>query len=263
MRKIIMIAINIIALILMSSSDVKQRIVGASIIIFCYLFLLLDYTLSNRRYKDYKTERVVAPILKARKQFKVEKIATYKVNEGVLTEEKWRELRLVLNSFALEFLHTNFPDVEWDSQFYLMKYDERVAGAFMSIGLYKNLMFTEKPMSPILVNESFLYAVLKFNDFGIIKPVVEHELVHYALWKQGKKFGDYQEDFENKLLELNVPSNNPENSNAYGFGVARVETENGIEDTLSLVIPPSKSAEKDYKQVLKTYINKCNRKGYY
>lgn len=263
MRKIIMIAINIIALILMSSSDVKQRIVGASIIIFCYLFLLLDYTLSNRRYKDYKTERVVAPILKARKQFKVEKIATYKVNEGVLTEEKWRELRLVLNFFALEFLHTNFPDVEWDSQFYLMKYDERVAGAFMSIGLYKNLMFTEKPMSPILVNESFLYAVLKFNDFGIIKPVVEHELVHYALWKQGKKFGDYQEDFENKLLELNVPSNNPENSNAYGFGVARVETENGIEDTLSLVIPPSKSAEKDYKQVLKTYINKCNRKGYY
>ena len=258
-----MIAINIIALILMSSSDVKQRIVGASIIIFCYLFLLLDYTLSNRRYKDYKTERVVAPILKARKQFKVEKIATYKVNEGVLTEEKWRELRLVLNSFALEFLHTNFPDVEWDSQFYLMKYDERVAGVFMSIGLYKNLMFTEKPMSPILVNESFLYAVLKFNDFGIIKPVVEHELVHYALWKQGKKFGDYQEDFENKLLELNVPSNNPENSNAYGFGVARVETENGIEDTLSLVIPPSKSAEKDYKQVLKTYINKCNRKGYY
>lgn len=258
MRKIIMIAINIIALILMSSSDVKQRIVGVSIIIFCYLFLLLDYTLSNRRYKDYKTARIVAPILKARKQFKVEKIATYKVNEGVLTEEKWRELRLVLNSFALEFLHTNFPDVEWDSQFYLMKYDERVAGAFMNIGFYKNLMFTEKPMSPILVNESFVYAVLKFNDFGIIKPVVEHELVHYALWKQGKKFGDYQEDFENKLLELNVPSNNPENSNAYGFGVARVESENGIEDTLSLVIPPSKSSEKNYKHVLEKYINKCN-----
>lgn len=258
MRKIIMIAINIIALILMSSSDVKQRIVGVSIIIFCYLFLLLDYTLSNRRYKDYKTERVVAPILNAKKQFKVEKIATYKVNEGVLTEEKWRELRLLLNSFALEFLHTNFPDVEWDSQFYLMKYDERVAGAFMSIGLYKNLMFTEKPMSPILVNESFLYAVIKFNDFGIIKPVVEHELVHYALWKQGKKFGDYQEDFENKLLELNVPSNNPENSNTYGFGVARVESENGTEDTLSLIIPPSKSSEKDYKHVLEKYINKCN-----
>lgn len=258
MRKIIMIAINIIALILMSSSDVKQRIVGVSIIIFCYLFLLLDYTLSNRRYKDYKTERVVAPILNAKKQFKVEKIATYKVNEGVLTEEKWRELRLLLNSFALEFLHTNFPDVEWDSQFYLMKYDERVVGAFMSIGLYKNLMFTEKPMSPILVNESFLYAVIKFNDFGIIKPVVEHELVHYALWKQGKKFGDYQEDFENKLLELNVPSNNPENSNTYGFGVARVESENGTEDTLSLIIPPSKSSEKDYKHVLEKYINKCN-----
>ena len=259
MRKIIMIAINIIALFLMSSDDVKHRVVGVSIIIFCYLFLLLDYTLPNRSYKNYKTARVVAPILSARKQFKVKKIATYKVNEGVLTEEKWRELRLVLNSFALEFLHSNFPDVEWDSQFYLMKYDERVAGAFMSIGLYKNLMFTEKPISPILVNESFLYAVIKFNDFGIIKPVVEHELVHYALWKQGKKFGDHQEDFENKLLELNVPSNNPENSNAYGFGIERIETENGIEDTLALVIPPSKSSEKDYKQVLEAYINKCSR----
>ena len=98
-----MIAINIIALVLMSSSDVKQRVVGVSIIIFCYLFLLLDYTLPNRSYKNYKTARVVAPILKARKQFKVEKIATYKVNEGVLTEEKWRELRLVLNSFVAYF----------------------------------------------------------------------------------------------------------------------------------------------------------------
>lgn len=258
MRRIIMIAINIIALVLMSSSDVKQIVVGVSIIIFCYLFLLLNYTLPNRNYKSSRIKEIGAPILSARKQFEVKKIATYKVNEGVLTEEKWRELRLVLNSFALEFLHTNFPDVEWDSQFYLMKYDGRVAGAFMNIGLYKNLMFTEKPISPILVNESFLYAVIKFNDFRIIKPVVEHELVHYALWKQGKKFGDYQEDFENKLLELNVPSNNPENSNAYGFGVKRVESENGTEDTLSLVIPPSKSSEKDYKEVLETYINKYN-----
>lgn len=79
MRKIIMIVINIIALILMSSSDVKQIIVGVSIIIFCYLFLLLAYTLPNRSYKNYKTE----PILKARKQFKAEKITTYKVVEGV------------------------------------------------------------------------------------------------------------------------------------------------------------------------------------
>lgn len=254
-----MIAINIIALILMSSDDVKHRVVGVSIIIFCYLFLLLNYTLSNRNYENYRIKRIGAPILSARKQFKVKKIATYKVNEGVLTEEKWEDLKLVLNSFALEFLHSNFPDVEWDSQFYLIKYDGRSAGVFVSMGLYKDLMFTEKPMSPILLNESFLYAVIKFNDFGIIKPVVEHELVHYALWKQGKKFGDHQEDFENKLLELNVPSNNPENSNAYGFGIERIETENGIEDTLSLVIPPSKSSKKDYKEVIETYINKCNK----
>lgn len=101
MRKIIMIVINIITLNLMSSSDVKQIIVGVSIIIFCYLFLLLAYTLPNRSYKNYKTVSITEPILKAGKQFKVEKIATYKVNEGVLTEEKWRELRIVLNSFSI------------------------------------------------------------------------------------------------------------------------------------------------------------------
>jgi len=258
MRKIIMITINIIALVLMSSDDVKHRVVGVSIIIFCYLFLLLNYTLPNRNYENYSVKRIEAPILSARKQFKVKKIATYKVNEGVLTEEKWEDLKLALNSFALEFLHRNFPDVEWDSQFYLIKYDGRLAGVFVSIALYKELMFTEKPMSPILLNETFLYATIKFNDFGIIKPVVEHELVHYALWKQGKKFRDHQEDFENKLLELNIPSNNPENSNAYSFGIERIETENGIEDTLSLIIPPSKSSEKDYKNVLEKYINKYN-----
>lgn len=258
MQKIIMIAINIIALFLVSSGDVKQIVVGGSIIIFCYLFLLLNYTLlNNRNYELIRIKEIEAPILSARKQFKVERIATYKVNEGVLTEEKWRELRLVLNSFALEFLHNNFPDVEWDSQFYLMKYDERIAGAFMSIGLYKNLMFTEKPMSPILLNESFLYAVVKFNDFEIIKPLVEHELVHYALWKQGKKFGDHQEDFENKLLELNIPSNNPENSNAYSFRITRVDTNKGIEDTLYLVIPPNEQSKKDnYMNVLKLYKNR-------
>ena len=200
-----MVTINIIALVLMSSDDVKHRVVGVSIIIFCYLFLLLNYTLPNRNYENYRVKRIEAPILSARKQFKVKKIATYKVNEGVLTEEKWEDLKLVLNSFALEFLHRNFPDVEWDSQFYLIKYDGRLAGAFVSIALYKELMFTEKPMSPILVNESFLYAVIKFNDFGIIKPVVEHELVHYALWKQGKKFGDHQEDFRHRHSPPHLP----------------------------------------------------------
>lgn len=135
-----------------------------------------------------------------------------------------------------------------------MKYDGETAGTFINLGLYKNLLSLEKPIAPIILNEAFVYAVIRFNDFGIIKPIVEHELIHYALWKQGRGFHDHEEDFEETLLNLNVPSNNPENSKIYSFGVERVDTENGLEDTLYLVIPPNEQSEKDnYMSVLKSY----------
>lgn len=135
-----------------------------------------------------------------------------------------------------------------------MKYNGETAGTFINLGLYKNLLSSEKPIAPIILNEAFVYAVIRFNDFGIIKPIVEHELIHYALWKQGRGFHDHEEDFEETLLDLNVPSNDPDNSKIYSFGVERVDTENGLKDTLYLVIPPNEQSEKDnYMSVLKSY----------
>lgn len=259
MRRFSLVMANVVALAFVLSNNIQQIIIGITIIILCYLFLLFSYVYTPINKKNYtiKTTLGVGVIAKpVKSEYKAEKIVSYKVEEGVLTDEKWSDFKNVLNSFALGFLHKNFPSVEWSSQFYLMKYDEETAGTFVNLGLYGNLLSPEKPIAPIILNEAFVYAVIKFNDFGIIKPIVEHELIHYALWIQGRGFHDHEEDFEETLLNLNVPSNNPENSTTYSFGVTRVDTENGLEDTLYLVIPPNEQSKKDnYMSVLKSYKN--------
>lgn len=257
MRKLLLLMVNVVSLALVLSNNIQQIVTGITMIISCYLFLLFTYVYTPMNKKSYRLSGSLAIAKPIKSKYKVEKIVSYDVEDGILTDEKWSDFRNVLNSFALGFLHKNFPSVEWDSQFYLMKYDGETAGTFINLGLYKNLLSSEKPIAPIILNEAFVYAVIRFNDFGIIKPIVEHELIHYALWKQGRGFHDHEEDFEETLLNLNVPSNNPENSTIYSFGVTRVDTENGLEDTLYLVIPPNEQSEKDnYMSVLKSYKDK-------
>ena len=264
MRKLLLLIVNVIALAFMLSNNIQQVIIGVTIIISCYLFLLFSYVYTPINNKNYALKAtlgigVIAKPVK-RAYNKVEKIVSYDVEERILTDEKWNNLKNVLNSFALEFLHKNFPSVAWDSQFYLMKYSEETAGTagmFINSGLYRNLLSPEKPIGPIILNEAFVYAVIKFNDFKIIEPIVEHELIHYALWKQGRGFHDHEEDFEETLSILNVPSNNPENTTGYSFGITRVDTGKGIEDTLYLVIPPNEQSKKDnYMSVLRLYKNR-------
>ena len=257
MRKLLLLMVNVVALALVLNNNIQQIVTGITMIISCYLFLLFAYVYTPMNKKSYRLSGSLAIAKPIKSKYKVEKIVSYDVEDGILTDEKWSDFRNVLNSFAIGFLHKNFPSVEWDSQFYLMKYDGETAGTFINLGLYKNLLSSEKPIAPIILNEAFVYAVIRFNDFGIIKPIVEHELIHYALWKQGRGFHDHEEDFEETLLNLNVPSNNPENSTIYSFGVTRVDTENGLEDTLYLVIPPNEQSEKDnYMSVLKSYKDK-------
>lgn len=101
--------------------------------------------------------------------------------------------------------------------------------------------------------------MVKFNDFGIVQPIFEHELVHYALWYQNKKFNDGDSDFEKKIAELNIRSNNAGVVKIYSLGIDRNKTENGFEDTLNLIIPPSKSDEEN-KQTLVLYKKKYDLK---
>lgn len=260
MKKLIIIFLNVHALYLISSNNTQNVIVGVAIFLSSYLYLFLNFILSNdsRNYKSARPVLISEPSLpKAR--FKVEKITSYKVDEELLTKEKWEEIKIKLNNFAIDFLSKNFPDVKWDSKFLLSKYDDYAAGSFININPTQNILFDDKNVTQILISEPFLYAMLKFNDFGIVQPIVEHELVHYALWYQDKGYHDGNSDFENKIAELNIRSNNAEVVNIYSLGIERKETKNGIEDTLNLVIPPSKS-DKENKEALALYKKKYDLK---
>lgn len=90
MKKIIVIILNIFALYLMSTNDKDSIIVGMIIFLTSYLYLFLYFILSN----NSRNYTLAQPILISeaslpQPQFKVEKITSYKVDEELLTKEKW------------------------------------------------------------------------------------------------------------------------------------------------------------------------------
>ena len=48
--------------------------------------------------------------------------------------------------------------------------------------------------------------LIAYYDFDEVVNVVKHELVHYALAYQGKNFRDGEDDFENELERLGLPT---------------------------------------------------------
>lgn len=256
MKKLIIIFLNVLALYLLGTNNVQNIVIGSSIFLASYLYLFLSFVLSS----DSKNYQLLNPTLIAepslpQPKFKVKKITSYKVDEELLTKEKWEEIKIKLNSFAVDFLTKNFPGVEWNSKILLAEYNNYSAGSFLNMTPNQKILFDERNTTQILLSEPFLYAMVKFNDFGIVQPILEHELVHYALWYQNKKFNDGDSDFEKKIAELNIRSNNAGVVKIYSLGIDRKKTENGIEDTLNLVIPPSKSI-KENKEALELYKKK-------
>ena len=258
-RKFTIILLNVLALYLMCSGNVKDITVGFAIIILCYLFLLVNFISSNSSNyaRLVSAEEIYA--VPSKKQFKVEKITSYKVDKELLTKEKWEEIKNKLNSFAIEFLNTHFSDVEWNSKLLLSEYNDYSAGSFLNMNPNQKILFDDRNATQIMISEPFLYAMIKFNDFGIVQPILEHELVHYALWYQNKGYNDGDSDFEEKISELNIRSNNAEVVNIYSLGIERDKTENGIEDTLNLVIPPIKT-DKENEEALELYKKKYHKK---
>ena len=256
MKKLIIIFLNILALYLLGTNNVQNVVIGSSIFLASYLYLFLSFVLSNdsKNYQLANPALISEPSLPQPK-FKVEKITSYKVDEELLTKEKWEEIKIKLNSFAVEFLNKNFPGIEWNSKILLAEYNNYSAGSFLNMTPNQKILFDERNTTQILISEPFLYAMVKFNDFGIVQPIFEHELVHYALWYQNKKFNDGDSDFEKKIAELNIRSNNAGVVKIYSLGIDRKKTENGIEDTLNLIIPPSKSI-KENKEALELYKKK-------
>lgn len=214
----------------MSTNDKDSIIVGMIIFLTSYLYLFLYFILSN----NSRNYTLAQPILISeaslpQAQFKVKKITSYKVDEELLTKEKWEEIKAKLNSFAIEFLKKNFPGVEWNSKILLAEYNNYSAGSFLNMTPNQKILFEERNATQILISEPFLYAMIKFND------------------------GD--SDFEKKIAELNIRSNNAGVVNIYSLGIDRKKTENGIEDTLNLVIPPIKT-DKENEEALELYKKK-------
>ena len=60
----------------------------------------------------------------------------------------------------------------------------------------------------IKMSERFIACAFHDKEDGVeaILDVLRHELVHYALFEQGKNFSDGDEDFENALKELEIGS---------------------------------------------------------
>ena len=56
---------------------------------------------------------------------------------------------------------------------------------------------------------------------SIVVPTLSHELVHHALFKLEKKYGDGQNDFEKELERIGLPSNY--NKKYMGIYVSRKE----------------------------------------
>ena len=109
MKKFIVIILNVFALYLISTNDKDSIIVGMIIFLTSYLYLFLYFILSNNS-RNYTLEQpiLISEASLPQAQFKIEKITSYKVEEDLLTKEKWKEIKTKLNSFAVEFLNKNY-----------------------------------------------------------------------------------------------------------------------------------------------------------
>ena len=154
MKKLIIIFLNVLALYLLSTNNVQNVVIGSSIFLASYLYLFLNFVLSNdsKNYQLSNPTLIAEPSLPQPK-FKVEKITSYKADEELLTKEKWEEIKIKLNSFAVEFLNKNFPGVEWNSKILLAEYNNYSASSFLNMTPNQKILFDERNTTQILLSE--------------------------------------------------------------------------------------------------------------
>lgn len=71
---------------------------------------------------------------------------------------------------------------------------------------------TQKKALKISMSKKFISSAVLMGEIDAVIDTLRHELVHYALFKLGKKYSDGDYEFENKLKELNIGASGMTNS---------------------------------------------------
>lgn len=131
---------------------------------------------------------------------------------------------------------------------------------FLAMYLMSNGNAQDITVGFVIILFCYLYLIINFildsnsKNYQLANPT----LISEPSLPQPKfkvEFNDGDSDFEKKIAELNIRSNNAGVVKIYSLGIDRKKTENGIEDTLNLVIPPSKSI-KENEEALELYKKK-------
>ena len=203
-----------------NSIEASDFVLSASVIFATYFFGLVKLL---GALKPYRGERVLthAPSL-GRAVFKSNKernvYMTYEVKEDRVSEDDWFAFKVKLEDYAKNFLEKYYPAVVVDFEFRLLdqKLDKALNGRHIALDTY----FGDFD-NYIYLSDWLVHASIYCEDFSIVVPTLSHELVHYALFKLGKKYGDGQNDFEKELERIGLPSNY--NQKYMGINVSRKE----------------------------------------
>lgn len=98
-----------------------------------------------------------------------------------------------LTNFANKFLSENFDGMQLEVP---IKINGRLTRA---LGRFKHYKAPKKPIAIELAKDT-----IEYYELNEILDVLKHELVHYALYMQGKPYKDGDYYFENKLKELGI-----------------------------------------------------------
>lgn len=143
---------------------------------------------------------------------------TYEVKEDRISEDDWKAFKVKLEDYAKNFLEKYYPTVVVDFEPRLLdqKLDNNLNGRHTALYSY----FGDHD-NYIYLSDWLVHASIYCDNFSIVVPTLSHELAHYALFKLGKGHRDGQNDFENELERIGLPSNY--NRKFMAIHVSRIE----------------------------------------
>lgn len=190
-----------------SNNNIKTSdfVLSASVIFATYFFGLFKLLWA---LKPYRVERVIATPIISKATLKLNEeqniYMTYEVKEDRVSEDDWKAIKIKLEDYAKSFLGKYYPTVVVDFEFRLLdqKLDNNLNGRHTALYSY----FGDHD-NYIYLSDWLVHASIYCDDFSIVVPTLGHELVHYALFKLGKRHCDGQNDFEKELERIGLPSN--------------------------------------------------------